>query len=643
MLDTRLGASVVPRLIDVEELFADPAFAGASISPDGTKIAYLAPAYGRTNVWVRGREEDHEQAVCVTHDARRGIHKYAWTDDPRWLLYLQDTDGNEDWHLYRVDLAAPDQAAVDLTSMQPGSRVLGHSALRDRPGQVLVLMNRRPMAIDAFLIDIATGETTVLQENPSLTGGFFFGPAGEAFYLSQADDGTHEFAAIDPDTGAHRVFHRQPGPEHPLGAAPAQVTADGKGVLVGAYGVDGTSDDLQLIRVDIENGTKTVVAAQPGHSLCTAEFVAQGGPSTLFLSRETGEVLAARFVGDRPIIHVVDPRFAEVCAALSKLSDGVLASAESDQSGRYWVASFSHDREPGLAYLYDHETGESRLLFRPYPQLDPGELAPMQPVSFAARDGLPLTGFLTLPVGVEPTALPLVVVLHGGPWYHDSWGYSPSVQFLANRGYAVLQVNFRGSSGYGKRHTTSAIGQFAGTMHDDVIDAADWAVAQGYADPSRIGIYGGSYGGYATLVGVTVTPDYFAAGVDYCGISSLPNFMRTLPKFLQKALTNNFHLYCGDPDDPAQEAELLARSPITMVDKIRTPLLVVQGANDVRVVQAEADNIVNALRERGVPVEYLLADDEGHGFQNQENNFAMFRAMERHFGTYLGGRTAAQV
>ncbi|HET7571237.1 MAG TPA: S9 family peptidase [Gaiellaceae bacterium] len=628
-----------PRRIPVEELFADPVFAGASISPDGTKLAYLAPKDGRLNVWVRGIDEAHEDAVCVTHDTRRGIRKYRWTDDPRWLLYLQDTDGNEDWHIYRVDLEAPEQPAVDLTPLERGSRVLSFEPLRSRPGTLLVSMNKRPLHVDAFLVEIATGETTLLRERPGPTSSHFFGPSGEPFELAEGEeDGAREIYALDDETGERRLLSRHGGAEHPLGLFPVRVTPDGKGVLVGAY--PGDSDDLQLVRVDVETGEETVVAAIPGHSLCIAEHVAQGGPPTLFTSARTGEVVAARFVGDRPLIHVLDEEFADVYAALSELSDGVLGTLSSDEEERRFVASFLHDREPGLTYLYDRETGESRLLFRPYPQLDPAELAPMTPVSFPARDGLPLHGFLTLPLGVEAKGLPLVLYLHGGPWYHDTWGYSPAAQFLANRGYAVLQLNFRGSSGYGRRHTTAAIHEFAGAMHDDVIDAAEWAIAQGIADRERLGIFGGSYGGYETLVGVTVTPDYFAAAVDYCGVSSWPNFMRTLPAFARRTLRNSFHLYCGDPDDPEELADLLERSPVTHVDRITTPLLVAQGANDVRVVKEESDNIVESLRARGVDVEYLVADDEGHGFQNPENVIALFGAIERHFAEHLGGRGA---
>jgi dipeptidyl aminopeptidase/acylaminoacyl peptidase len=629
------------RLIDVEEFFADPVFVGATISPDGTKLAYLAPAHGRLNLWVRGIEEEHEDAVCVTHDARRGIRTYHWTDDPRWLLYLQDTDGNEDWHLFRVDLEHPEAPAVDLTPLPVGAGVIGGvQRLRSYSGTVLVQLNKRSTFIDAFRIEVATGETVLHRETPTETTSYVFGSGGEVFAKGMAEDGAWEFFTVDADTGEEKLIFSASGRDHPLGLSPVEVTADGKGLLLGAYVDD--SDDLSLIRVDGESGEVTVVAALPGHSVCTSAL----DPPMLFKSRRTGEVVAVRFVGDRPIVHVVDPDYDDVFAALSGLHDGVLASVSSDEEDRRWVATFVHDTDPGLVYFYDRTTGESRLLGRPYPQFGPGDLAPTHAVSFAARDGLPLHAFLTLPVGVEPRGLPLVLFVHGGPWGHDAWANYAQFrcQFFANRGYAVLQVNFRGSSGYGKLHITAGIGEWAGKMHDDLIDACDWAVEQGVADPDRIGIYGGSYGGYSALVGVTFTPDYFAAAVDYCGISSLPNFMCTVPPWWWSTIMkNSFILHCGDPDDPAQEAELLARSPITFVDRITTPLLVVQGAKDVRVVKEESDNIVESLRARGVEVEYLVAEDEGHGFQNPDNVARMFGAIERFFGAHLGGRTSEPV
>ncbi|MDL5156247.1 S9 family peptidase [Actinomycetospora termitidis] len=629
-------STALPRLRDVEEYFADPDFSRATISPDATRLAYLAPRHGRTQVWVRGIDEGHDEAVCVTDDRRRGVKTYSWTDDPQWLLYQQDTDGNEDWHLFRVDLTAPEEPAVDLTPLEPGSRVVDVAPLPDEPGHVLVWMNRRPMFFDTFRIEVATGETTLLVEQPGLTSNYLFDRSGRPAFLSTlTEDGHYEFSAVDPDTGATRFLRRVGGAEHPLGVQPQMATPDGSGLLLGLYQ---DSDDLRLARVDRETGEESVVAAVEGRSVDTMGLLAPGLPSTVFTSARTGEVIAVRFVGERSTVEVVDHGYDDVFAALGGLADGVLRSASSDDAERLWVANIGGDREPGGTWLYDRETGESRLLFRLHTHLDRAELATMEPVALTARDGLPLHGFLSLPVGVEPRDLPLVLVVHGGPWAHDAWGYDPESQFLANRGYAVLHLNFRGSSGYGKRHTTSAVGELAGAMHDDLVDAVRWAVAEGIADPDRVGIYGGSYGGYAALVGVTVTPDLFAAAVDYVGVSDLPNFMRSLPAFSRPFQATNWLLYAGDPDDPAQEADMLARSPITMVDRIRTPLLVAQGANDARVVQAESDNIVASLRERGVPVEYLLADDEGHGFANPENQFRLYRAIEAHFAEHLGGR-----
>ncbi|WP_017607386.1 S9 family peptidase [Nocardiopsis xinjiangensis] len=625
-----------PRRIEAEEFFADPAFSNPTISPDGTRVAYLAPANGRRNIWVRGLDEDHEEARCVTHETRRGITTYFWVDDPRWLVYLQDTDGNEEWHLYRVDLEAPNVPALDLTPLPPGSRVFVAEPLPSHPGNVLVTMNERPMALDVFRIDVATGETTLHHEQSEPAAGVLLDHDGEPAFSSRlTGDGTIEFSAIDPVSGEHRLLTRMGGADYPLEVQPQLVTPDGTGLVVGAY-LD--SDDLQLVRIDRETGSTSVIAAQEGRSLDIIGCMVPGVlPPTVFTHHRTGEILAARFVGRRPHIEVLDEHFAEVHAELSALSDGILGTLSSDDSGQRWIATFVHDRDPAVAWFYDHATGRSRRLFRSLPHLDPADLAPMEAVEFTARDGLPLHGFLTLPVGIAPKMLPLVLVVHGGPWMHDTWNYSPQAQFLANRGYAVLQVNFRGSTGYGRRHTVAGIGEFAGAMQDDLLDAVSWAIDQGIADPHRIGIMGASYGGYATLAGVTTTPDRFAAAVDFVGIADLASFMRHLPPFSRPYMMNNWFAYVGDPEDPAQEADMLARSPISRVDDITTPLLIAHGANDARVMRAESDRIVASLRDRGVPVEYLVADDEGHGFSNPENEIRLQRAIEKHFAEHLGG------
>ncbi|MFI5507950.1 S9 family peptidase [Mycobacterium sp. NPDC051804] len=624
-----------PELISVEDLFKSPVRAAAAISPDGTRVAYLAPWQDRMNIWVASADADEfgADARRVTADATRSILHFSWTDDPRWLLYMQDAGGDENWHVLRVDLENPDAPAVDLTPF-PG--VMSYFELPDKPGKALVYSNKRgPTQMDAYELDIASGELTMLAENPGDVIAWLASRRGDLFATKLNREGDLEVLKWDAGS-LHSIAHYD-GKDYTMGMYPMVVTPDGSGIWMGSN--EGT-DRTRLVRLDVADGKQYAVDSHPTFDVDTRAQVWAGLPEPLIQSRATGELLGVRYLGERQVIHALDPHFGDVLGALEKLSDGDIGALSSDISGRRWVVSYTHDREPGVTYLYDHGTGESRELLRPYPHLDPDQLAPMIPVTIPSRDGLDLHSYLTLPVGVEPKNLPLVLTVHGGPWARDGWIYAPGVQLLANRGYAVLQVNFRGSAGYGKAFQKAAIGQFAGTMHDDLIDGVNWAVDQGYADPERVAIFGGSYGGYATLVGVTFTPDVFAAAIDYVGISDLSNFMRTLPEIARPHLANNWHLFVGNPDDPAQLADMLARSPITKVDQIRTPLLVVQGANDVRVVQAESDNLVEALRGRGVEVEYMVKEDEGHGFVNPDNVIDMWNAVDRFLAKHLGERKA---
>lgn len=620
-------------LIPTEDFFENPAASGATISPDGTRIAYLAPEKGRLNVWVR--DLDGTEAGCVTHDHRRGIYRYQWTDDPGRLLYHQDTDGDENEHLYRVDLDSPDADAVDLTPF-PGVKVGDASQPAGLPGTVFVTMNRRrPDVFDVHRIDLATGEISLVAQNPGHLGHWFWGSRGELFATTIPPGGGMQLLAWDAGSGTSRLLAAFDGLDVPVGVGPLQVTPDGTGLWVGS---NRDQDHTRLVRVDVATGEQTVVDSHPGLDLDPRSLVMPSAPPPLILSRRGGALLGVRYLGERQVIHPLDHHFAEVLGELSLLSDGDLAGVSSDEDGRHWIVSFTHDTDPGSTYHYDHETGESRELFRLFPHLDQAALAPMTPVAVTSRDGWTVPCHLTLPVGVEPAALPMVVLLHGGPWFRDSWGFNPQVQFLANRGYAVLQVNMRGSTGYGKAFMRAAVHEFAGAMHDDVIDAVTWAVQEGYADPGRVGVFGRSYGGYATLVGVTFTPDVFAAAVDDCGMSSLPELISSFPPYVRNMIYNNWYCYVGDPEVPEQYEDMLARSPITRVDRIRTPLMVVQGARDVRVLKEQSDAIVAALRERGVDVEYLVKDDEGHGFRNPENLIDMYDGIERFLARQLGGR-----
>ncbi|ASO20244.1 dipeptidyl aminopeptidase/acylaminoacyl peptidase [Actinoalloteichus hoggarensis] len=623
----------LPRFIPVEEFFTPPA-GGASISPDGATIAFLAPWRDRLNLWVRPVDVVDEVARRVSAEDALGVREYHWSDDSRWLLYTRGGVGTG--HLYRVDLLNPVAPVVDLTPF-PGTVVAQVDLPLGRPGRALLtLSTRRPDLLDLHELDIASGDLTLVARSPGDVGGWVGGRDGAVFACSLTEDGDIELSRWDGATRSLTPVALFDGADHPTAISPTQPTPDGTGLWIGS---NRGSDRTRLARLDLATGTETEVDSHPAFDLDTRSAVASSVPSPLILRRGTGELLGARYLGERQVIHALDPHFAEVLANLQGLSDGDLAAVSSDVGERRWVVSFTHDRDPGATFLYDHVTGESRLLSRSYPRLEPEDLAPMTPVTITARDDVALPSYLTLPVGVEPVGLPLVLVVHGGPWLRDAWGYHPVVQQWANRGYAVLQVNYRGSTGYGKTFVKAAIGEFAGRMHDDLIDAAAWAVREGYADPRRIGIFGGGYGGYAALVGAAFTPNFFAAAVDYVGIADLTSFMRRLSEAVRPFLANNWHLFVGDPEEPAQEADMLSRSPISRLDQIRTPLFLVRTAGGAR---AESDDVVSTLRARGVDVEYQVTEYVERVSPDVHDLIDLQRAAERFLARHLGGRQAEE-
>ncbi len=616
----------LPPLIPLEHFFENPEKAAGKISPDGSRLSYLAPENGRLNVWVRtvGADDD----VCVTHDHTRGIRSYFWSRDSKRILYTQDQGGNENFHVHAADLARPDQASVDLTPFE-GVRAGIVDVPHHDPDHVLVSLNRRdPHCFDVHRLDLGSGELEMVAQNPGNVAGWHTDAAGRLLAASaQTPEGDTEILVRG---GEDEDFRRLTVYANEDEGNVYGFTPDGASLWVGSAR---DSDLTRLVRLDLLTAEETIVYEHPEVDI--------GGP---VLRDRTDELLAVVAMVDRLEVAFFDEEFERKWAQAAALHHGDVAGISLDDDEQRWVVSFDDDRDPGATFLLDTATGEAEFLFRPRPQLDPAQLAPMQTVRIPARDGLTLHGCLTLPLGVEPRNLPMVLLVHGGPWARDTWGYHPEAQFLANRGYAVLQVNYRGSTGFGKAFTHAAEREFAGKMHDDLIDGVEWAIEQGYADRSRVAIYGGSYGGYAALVGVTFTPDVFAAAVDYVGPSSLVTLVRSFPPYWRPFLQGSWYRYVGDPgteEEPDDEvvADLWARSPLSRVDAIRTPLLVVQGANDPRVTKQEADQIVAALAERGVDVEYLVKDDEGHGFANPENRLDLYRAMERFLAEHLGGRT----
>jgi dipeptidyl aminopeptidase/acylaminoacyl peptidase len=608
---------VVP-LIPLRHLFDNPERAGARLSPDGRRISWLAPRDGVLNVWVRDVEGG--EPWPVTDDRHRGIRAYLWSRDSTRILYLQDAGGDENNHLFSVD--ALGGRARDLTPF-PGVKAGLIAAPRATPRHILVSMNLRDRSLfDAYRLTLATGRLELVGANPGDILGWQEDREGRVrAAVSQTPTGDYRVLVRDSEDDELRVVAEYANED---GGHPYAFTPDGGRLWVGsAKG----SDLTRLVELDPSDGSERVIDGDDEADL--------SGP---VISGLTGELLGAVYLRDRVVMHAFDERLAADWEALRALHPGDPHITGQDADETTFVVAFNDDRDPGATYLYDRATRTAEFLYRSRPWLDPEVLAPMRPVTITSRDGLALHSYLTLPLEVEPRGLPAVLVVHGGPWSRDAWGYDAEAQLLANRGYAVLQVNYRGSTGFGKAFTHAAEKEFAGKMHDDLLDGVDWLVAEGIADPARIGIYGGSYGGYAALVGASFTPDVFACAVSVVGPSSLVTLIRSFPAYWKPLLAGSWYRYVGDPDDPQQLADLEARSPMSRVGDITAPLLVIQGANDPRVTKPESDQIVGALRARGVEVEYIVKDDEGHGFVRPENRMDVYRALERFLARHLGGR-----
>jgi len=606
-------------LLPLEHFFDDPERSAARLSPDGRTISFLAPRDGVLNVWVRSRAGGPEQPI--TDDRNRGVRSYFWSRDGRYVLFVQDSGGDENYHVYAVDPRAPDRVR-DLTPFA-GIRAGIVAAPRATPHQILVSMNRRdPSVFNVYALTLASGRLVLVAENPGNVIDWTADRDG-VVRAARAQTPAGDFAILVRDS-ADGAFRQVAEFANEDGGYIAGFVPDGTALWVGSAR---DADLMRLVELDLATGAERVIDADGEADLAAP-----------VISDKTGELLAAAYLRDRLVVHSFDARFRADWEAIGRLHHGDPGISGQDADETAWIVGFDDDRDPGATFLFDRTGGTSQFLHRSRPWLDPDALAPMAPVAIPSRDGLVLHSYLTLPVGSTGTGLPTVLFVHGGPWARDAWGFDPTVQFLANRGYAVLQVNYRGSTGFGKRFMHAAEKEFAGKMHDDLIDGVEWAIAEGVADPRRVGIYGGSYGGYAALVGVTFTPDVFAAAVSYVGPSSLVTLTRSFPAYWRPLLASTWFRYVGDPDDPEDLADMELRSPLNRVDRITTPLLVIQGANDPRVTKQESDQIVAALRARGVPVDYICKDDEGHGFVKPENRMDAFGAMERFFARYLGGR-----
>ncbi|MBL0920768.1 MAG: S9 family peptidase [Phycisphaerales bacterium] len=632
--DARVAGSEVP-LIPRRVLFDNPDKAAPRISPDGARVSWLAPVDGVMNVWV-APAGDLSQAKPVTRDTNRGIRVYFWAFDNQHVVYLQDKGGDENWRVFSANAATGE--VRDLTPFDGvAARIEGVS--QRIPGEILVgLNNRNPAFHDVHRVNLATGEMTLVQENPGMMGrGMVNGFMTDADYkvrfaaVLNSDDGSLSLLLPPGGDGADWKEFTNIPMEDQMSSGPLGFDKTGK-VL---YMSDSRGRDTGAVFTwDLATGEKKMVAEDP---------LADSG--SLMIHPTTYEIQAVAFEYDRERWKIVDKSIAPDFEALRKLRDGDFEVVSRTLDDKRWVVAFISDTGPIAYYLWDRPTQKAQFLFNNRSALEKYVLAPMRPVIIKSRDNLNLVSYLTLPVSsASPGAerpnepLPMVLLVHGGPWARDSWGYNGLHQMLANRGYAVLSVNFRGSTGFGKNFVNAGNKEWAGKMHNDLIDAVDWAVAERIADPARVAIMGGSYGGYATLVGLTFTPEKFACGVDIVGPSNIVTLLNTIPPYWAPAI-KMFKDRVGDHTSPEGQAFLHERSPLTHVDKIQRPLLIGQGANDPRVKQSESDQIVEAMQKKGIPVSYVLFPDEGHGFARPENNLSFFAVTDAFLSEHLGGRT----
>lgn len=606
-----------PACIPLEVLFGNPVKTSPQISPDGARLAYLAPVNNVLNVWVKTIGKDDDRSM--THDTNRGIRRYFWAEDNTHIMYLQDRGGDENWRLYAVHL--PTGIEKDVTPFDGVQvQIIDHN--KHFPHELLIAMNKEnPRVHDAYHLDIRTGVITLRAKNPgNISSWIADGQLEIRGAVVETPDGGSELLVRDTEQAAWRKMASWPA-EDSLASQPVGFTRDGKSL----YLLDSRNADTgRLVQVDVETGKLWVIAGDPAYDV-----------SNIMINPDTLTVEAVSFNRARNEWRVIDPSVRADFKRIARLDRGDFTVFSRDNADAGWIVAFTKDNGPGAFYFYDRKAKKGSFLFYTKPDLKKYELATMEPFSFQSRDGLTLNGYIVFPKGRGRKNLPMVVNVHGGPWARDTWGYDPETQWIANRGYISLQVNFRGSTGYGKKFLNAGDREWGGRMHDDIIDAVQWAIRKGYADPARIVLYGGSYGGYEALVGAAFTPEIFRCAIDVVGPSNLITFIKSIPPYWSTFLAA-MHKRVGNPD--TEEAFLQSRSPLFKVDNIKIPLLIVQGANDPRVKQREAEQIVEAMKKKNIAYEYLLFPDEGHGFAKPENRLTFYRAAEKFLAKHLGDK-----
>ncbi|MBW4424045.1 MAG: S9 family peptidase [Nostoc desertorum CM1-VF14] len=608
-------APSLPPLIPREILFGNPEKTSPQLSPDGKYLAYIAPDEKNVlQVWLRtvGQEDDQ----ILTADKKRGIRIFFWTYNADQLIYMQDSDGDENFHLHLVNIHS--KIVRDLTPFQGVKAELVELEPKF-PDQMLVALNlNNPQKFDVYRINLKNGAVEFDTDNP---GNIISWTSDANFQIRAATastrDGGYDLLLQKPDKQWETLRHW--GSEEEGNSV--SFSDDGKTLYIQG---NHDANAKRLLAVDLDTRQETVIAEDQQYDVVG-----------IIIQPLTRVIQAVSFYKDKQEWQVIDQSIAADFEEIAKVRPGEFSIISRDLEDKTWLVAYRTDNGPVYYYAYNRESKTSTFLFSNQPKLETLQLASMQPISYEARDGLTIHSYLTTPVGIPTQNLPTVLLVHGGPWARDTWGFSPTAQWLANRGYAVLQVNFRGSTGYGKAFLNAGNREWAGKMHDDLIDSVNWLVEKGISDPQKIAIMGGSYGGYATLVGLTFTPEIFAAGVDIVGPSNLITLIETIPPYWEPLKAMLSHRV-GNLE--TEEEFLKSRSPLFFADRIQKPLLIGQGANDPRVKQSESDQIVNAMQQAGLPVKYALYTDEGHGFARPENRLHFFAIVEEFLAKYLGGR-----
>jgi len=598
--------------ISVEDFMKNPGNFGYELSPDGNYITFSSSWENRSNVFVKKMNDDSEP-VRVSNSKDRDVAGFFWKDNN--LLYVKDKGGDENFHIYSTTFNGSEEK--DLTPY-PNVTVGILSGLQGVKDEILIMMNKEDATVfDVYKLNVKTGETTHVAKNPGNIASWLADRNGNVRIAVASDGVEGTILYRDSEKDEFKPFiEMEAGDE----VVPLAFSKDNQYIYATS---NKGRDKVEVVKYDLKGKEEVIMSND------------QVDVSGVLYSAEHDKLLYGAYITDKTHYQFFDENFEKLFRKIqSKLNvhESELGINDYNKEMTKFIVSVSSDTVYGKYYYYDSTTDELTELATLSPWLNPNELAEMHPISYKSRDGLTINGYLTLPKNKEAKDLPLIVNPHGGPWARDMWGFNPEVQLLANRGYAVLQVNFRSSTGYGKEFLQAGNKQWGLKIQDDITDGVQWAIDQGIADPDRIGIYGASFGGYATLAGITYTPDLYAAAVDYVGVSNIFTLLNTIPPYWE-TMRNMFYERVGHPE---KDKELLtAVSPVFHADKIKTPLFVAQGANDPRVNKAESDQIVEALRARGVDVEYMLKDNEGHGFANEENRIEFYNAMVKFFDSHL--------